>query len=340
MGVPSQMFVEGIRSTETQNKQPRLSVIVPAYNVESHLDKCLRSICEQSFTDFEVILVNDGSTDNTLAICEAWAERDKRIRFFSQENKGQAFIRNFGLREARADLIMFVDSDDFLAEGAIQKLMELKEKKKVQISMGRFCSVQEDGTSREHQHKQLGNCVMSGRQAYLKALYDRELQSYCWAKIFDKELFDGLAYPDGEYMEDYRLNYLVYLRAHRIAHTDQIVYNYFINPMSTLNDVNRRETANLKYLEVFYERYNHAKNTNLLSRREFILFHIKSIRSLIREIWRKRLPNHRRQTPLEYEKTLETLSKICGKTIREEDLRPLWRKTRRKKVFVTLFVWF
>ena len=82
---------------------PKLSIIVPAYNVEPFLDKCLASICNQTFRDFEVILVNDGSTDGTLSIAQAWAAKDARIRLIDQENTGVAIVRNMGLREARAE---------------------------------------------------------------------------------------------------------------------------------------------------------------------------------------------------------------------------------------------
>jgi len=322
-----------------ENKTPTLTIIIPAYNVEKYLDRCLRSVCEQTFTDFEIILVNDGSTDGTLSLCKVWSMRDTRIRFFDQENKGQAYIRNFGLREACASLIMFVDADDYLESDAIAVLMELKERKKVQISMGAYFSEKPDG-SPDLQHRQLGDVVISGRKAYLKALYDSELQSFCWAKIFDKALFDGLSYPNGEYMEDFRLNYLVFLRAQRIAHTAKIVYHYMINPQSTLNDVARREIANLKYFEVFLERYEHARISGVLTHREFVLFHTRAIRMLIRIIWRARRPTDRPQTEREYAKTLEVLSAVCRRKVEEKDLKGLWLRARIMKVLAQIFVWF
>ena len=127
MGVPELISAQEIENATTQGLTPHLSVIVPAYNVDPYLDKCLQSICDQTFTDFEVILVNDGSTDNTLAICQTWAQRDKRIRLIDQENQGLAEVRNIGLRESRADMIMFVDSDDWLELDAIEHLLKLKE---------------------------------------------------------------------------------------------------------------------------------------------------------------------------------------------------------------------
>lgn len=127
-------------ASSTQTSQiPHLSIIVPAFNAEKFLSRCLQSLAAQTYPDFEVILINDGSKDNTLALAEDWARRDSRIRLFSQENRGPAATRNRGIREAHASRIMFVDSDDYLELNAVELLLRLKEEKKSSNSTGVVC---------------------------------------------------------------------------------------------------------------------------------------------------------------------------------------------------------
>ena len=93
---------------------PLLSVVVPVYNVESYLDRCIRSIAEQTYSNLEMILVDDGSTDGSGAICDAWAEKDSRVKVIHKENGGAGQARNVALEQIRGELVGLVDSDDFL----------------------------------------------------------------------------------------------------------------------------------------------------------------------------------------------------------------------------------
>ena len=106
-------------------EEPLISVIVPVYKVESYLDKCISSIANQTYTNMEIILVDDGSPDNCPAMCDAWAERDSRIRVIHQKNQGGGAARNAGLDFASGSLIAFVDSDDYIAPDMYAHLYEL-----------------------------------------------------------------------------------------------------------------------------------------------------------------------------------------------------------------------
>ena len=101
-----------------------ISVIVPVYNVEEYLEECLESIRQQTFTTFEVILVNDGSTDGSQAICEHFCQTDKRFRLINQKNQGQSVARNHGEKESIGEYIIFVDSDDVVSLGLLEQLMK------------------------------------------------------------------------------------------------------------------------------------------------------------------------------------------------------------------------
>ena len=317
--------------------QPRLSIIIPAYNVEAYLDKCLQSVCNQTFSDFEIILVNDGSTDNTLSVCQAWAQRDNRIRLIDQVNQGLAEVRNIGLRESKAAMIMFVDSDDWLELDAIEHLLELKERHKAQISIARYVIEKKE---RQVHYKQLGDCLLTGKQAYLYNLYDRVLQSYCWAKIFDKSLFDGIHYPTGRYLEDYSVTYLVLLRAKRIACSSKIIYHYLSRETSILND----NALNVIRITTFYDmlitRYEHAKTSGFLTKRQFELWRVKMIRRAGRSVFEGRTLGHYMSNSHELLCVCRFLSLVYGKQVQEIDLEYIYAWTRRKKIFVALFVWF
>ena len=101
---------------------PKVSVIVPVYNVENYIDKCLTSLINQTLKDIEIIIINDGSTDNSQIIINKYAKKYKRIKSYTQENKGQAAARNFGLTKSTAEYITFVDSDDYIENTMLEKL--------------------------------------------------------------------------------------------------------------------------------------------------------------------------------------------------------------------------
>lgn len=326
--------IEDNTSKMEQSKKPHLSVIVPAYNVELYLDKCLQSICDQTFTDFELILVNDGSTDNTLSVCQAWAQRDKRIRLIDQKNQGLAEVRNIGLREARADLIMFVDSDDWLELDAIEVLLELKKRRNAQISVGRFVMEEDEG---QKYVKHVGNRVFTGQRAYLLNLYDHKLRSYCWAKIYDKSLFDGIVYPVGQYLEDYSVTHLLFLRAQRVACTNKTVYHYLIRKSSILGDKSLYEVRTVTYFAILTERLKHARTEGQLTEREFTLLRMKFIRRIIRTFWKERPKGYYMPGTKALESLMDFLAFACGEPVQESDFKRIYAWTRRKKITTLLF---
>ncbi|MCI5792185.1 MAG: glycosyltransferase [Lachnospiraceae bacterium] len=116
----------------------RFSIIIPAYNVEEYVGECLDSVLNQSFSDFEIILVNDGSKDGTPEICKRYADKDSRIRYYSKENGGLSHTRNYGIDKALGEYLYFLDSDDILEERALEKLNTIIEKENPDIIVTRF----------------------------------------------------------------------------------------------------------------------------------------------------------------------------------------------------------
>lgn len=321
-----------------ETTSPQLSVIVPAYNVERFLDKCLHSIWKQTFTDFEVILINDGSTDNTLQICREWTGRDPRFRLISQENQGLAETRNVGIRASRAPRVMFVDSDDYLEHDAIQVLMNNMRRTSADISMG--CYIVEDlQGKRLKKPAQLGDVCLTTRQAYVKILFDRELKSYAWAKIYSKSLFEGIEYPKGKLLEDYLTTYLLFRRAKLIVSTSKEVYHYVQQATSIMNVGTNKATRDKAFIEGVYQRFCDAEASGLLNKRELALFRVKTLRRMLRTFFSLEREAANEFTQTQRQNYLAYLSHVYKRKVESDDLKKIWRSTEPKKLLLTLFYW-
>lgn len=270
---------------------PRLSIIVPAYNVEPFLDKCLASICNQTFRDFEVILVNDGSTDGTLSIAQAWASKDARIRLIDQENRGLAAVRNIGLREARTEKIFFVDSDDYLELNTLELMWGMQEESGADVVISNYVLEDLAGVPLPAQHAFPPQGVMTGGQALLLMLYDQSLRSYSCMRIFSRRLFDGISFPEGELLEDFQTIYKVVARAAHVAILPARLYHYVQQGGSILNNSATQLRVYEAWLKAFGERCQYALQSPLLSPKERSLFYIYSVKRLsaVWKIYQKRL---------------------------------------------------
>lgn len=321
-----------------ETTSPQLSVIVPAYNVERFLDKCLHSIWKQTFTDFEVILINDGSTDNTLQICREWTGRDPRFRLISQENQGLAETRNVGIRASRAPRVMFVDSDDYLEHDAIQVLMNNMRRTSADISMG--CYIVEDLQGKRLKNPaQLGDVCLTTRQAYVKILFDREVRSYAWAKIYTKSLFDGIEYPKGLLLEDYLTTYLVFRRAKLVVSTRKGIYHYVQQATSIMNVGTNKVTRDKAFIEGVYQRFCDAEASGLLNKRELALFRMKTLRRMLRTFFSLEREAANEFTQAQRQNYLAYLSHVYKRKVESDDLKKIWRSTEPKKLLLTLFYW-
>lgn len=321
-----------------ETTSPQLSVIVPAYNVERFLDKCLHSIWKQTFTDFEVILINDGSTDNTLQICREWTGRDPRFRLISQENQGLAETRNVGIRTSRAPRVMFIDSDDYLECDAIQVLMHNMHHTSADISMGRYI-VEDLQGKRLKNPAQLGDVCLTTRQAYVKILFDREVKSYAWAKIYTKSLFDGIEYPKGLLLEDYLTTYLVFRRAKLVVSTSKEIYHYVQQATSIMNVGTNKVTRDKAFIEGVYQRFCDAEASGLLNKRELALLRVKTLRRMLRTFFSLEREAANEFTQTQRKNYLAYLSHVYQRKVESDDLKKIWRSTEPKKLLLTLFYW-
>lgn len=206
-----------------------ITIVVPIFNVEKYLQRCLKSIQSQTYTDFEVIMVDDGSTDGSSEIARNYSTNDKRFRYVYQQNNGQGSARNRGIRMANGDYLCFIDSDDFVHNQYLELLYKTVQENDAQIASCGVERVFEDGRIVDYKiTNQSGTSVIKNIEKYLLTASF----SVC-NKIFRKELFDNLEFPERIKFEDFALMPRVYERAKCIASITDKLYYYSYRPNST-----------------------------------------------------------------------------------------------------------
>lgn len=212
-----------------------VSVVVPVYNVSKYLADCMRSILAQNISDMEVILIDDGSTDNSGTLCDRYAAEYSCVKVINQENAGLSAARNTGIEAAKGDFITFVDSDDMLAPGFISTALELAEH--YQADFIAFSNVRCEADAQWAEVPLPDdiakvNVYDDPIQQMQKFLLGSEIGTTAWAKVYRRELFDDVSYPVGKYHEDVFTTYKVVDKASRIVATTQVGYLYRKSPNS------------------------------------------------------------------------------------------------------------
>lgn len=212
-----------------------LSVIVPIYKVEDYLPKCVESIRNQTHSNLEIILVDDGSPDGCGAICDEFAQKDSRIRVIHKENGGLSDARNTGIDVAKGDYLAFVDSDDWLEPDAFEAMLALAEKYDAKmVCAGRY---NEDGATGAQSK---GLCpekeeFVPGKELVRRIFRWDHLDSAAWDKLYARELFREIRYPVGRVVEDVPTTYHLVLLAGGAAMLPKPVYHYVCREQSITN---------------------------------------------------------------------------------------------------------
>ena len=242
--------------------KPIISVIVPVYNVQDYVSRCIKSILEQSFKNFEVILVNDGSTDNSLKICQEYENKDKRVKLLSQPNQGLSAARNTGLEIADGYFICFVDSDDFIEKDYLKLLLENIKSTDSDISMCEYFLTDEKGEkiSIEKFNEPEGIAILSGKETF-KYFYKGNYAPnvVAWNKLYKASIFKTLRYKEGYYFEDEFIARPLFYTAKKVSILRIPLYNYVQRAGSIMNS-----SWNLKQYEdrqlLYKERIRYFKN--------------------------------------------------------------------------------
>lgn len=201
---------------------PTISVIVPVYKVEAYLDRCVESILAQTFKDFELILVDDGSPDNCPAMCDAWAEKDSRIKVIHKENGGLSDARNVGFEASCGEWISFIDSDDYVHADMLQALYDAVQTHGVKVSV---CGFAKTAGEPLEDNPDLTANLWSAEDFYVQRNVNATV---AWGKLYHRSVV--LPYPKGKIHEDEFVTYHILFTCERVAVLDAPLYGYYQNP--------------------------------------------------------------------------------------------------------------
>ncbi len=205
---------------------PLISLVIPVYNVEKYLDKCMESVLAQTYDNFEVILVDDGSTDNSGKMCDEYAEKDSRIIVYHKPNGGLSDARNFGVVRARGEYIAFVDSDDTISDIFLQCLWNGMAAEDADLSVVGMQSVWENGVKSTLTHSQCAYVVFDAEQALKAMFYGTYFGVSACAKLFRKEMLQTHTFPVGMLYEDLLTTYKLVADCRRVVYTGELCYFY------------------------------------------------------------------------------------------------------------------
>lgn len=228
--------------------EPKISVIVPIYNVEAQLPRCIDSLLHQTYKNIELILIDDESPDRCGAICDEYAAADKRVKVVhKKKNGGISAARNSGIDNSTGEYIAFVDPDDYVEADFIEFMYKLMCDNDADISACGALTVFTDGST-ENQMSELSLIVMDSREALERMCYNDSFFITIWDKLYKRELFDGVRYPEGKLFEDTGTTYLLVDKAKRLVAKAEPKYYYCRTPNSITTSVFKM--SKLDYVEM------------------------------------------------------------------------------------------
>ncbi len=275
-------------------KLPLISIVSSVYNVEKFLPQCIDSILAQTFTEWELILVDDGSTDSSSGICDSYAAKDSRIRVVHKENSGQADSRNLGMSMARAGFVGFVDGDDWLDPEMYEVLYDALIENEADISI---CGHYTSYVDRERKSCESGETVVfTGAEALNHIIDDNIIKSFLWDKLYRKEVITEQL-PKSYYYEDYSTIFKWFANVDKVVFCQIPLYHYRQRAGSTDHDCDPRKKYHFFLAEQERLKFLRARRLLPERRREFELKVVKCGIQEIKEIARK---SGHRKSEMEY----------------------------------------
>lgn len=265
-----------------------ISVIVPIYNVEQFLDRCIESLQKQTYKNLEIFLVDDGSTDRSGKICDQYASEDSRIHVIHKPNGGPSSARNEGLKKCTGDYIAFVDSDDWVEPELYDILLKLSKENYTLITGCAAVTDFEDGTS-VNNHNDRENGIITGKTCALDVLYQtKHAWGAMYAKLFNKELLDGIFFPDISHLEDYSVSLQLFMKTDRIYFCNKPLYHYMSRQNSlskagySRNKLKTIDAANMIRRDI----YNKSSDKEIHDAADYFVFLMSFL--ILWEVYRSR----------------------------------------------------
>lgn len=229
-----------------------ISVIVPVYKVEPYLDRCVQSIVDQTFRNLEIILVDDGSPDNCGAMCDAWAEKDSRIKVIHKENGGLSDARNAGMAVATGQYIAFVDSDDWIAPDYISAMLYAILSHHAQLAACDVLFVEDDASLSPKITASPSVRICTPEQALENLIHGCGFRAVAWNKLYHRSLLQDVSFPVGRHHEDEFITYKLLARAEKLIYIEAPLYFYLQRPGSIMRTLSIKR---LDALDAYLERH-------------------------------------------------------------------------------------
>lgn len=242
------------------NQNDLLSVIVAAYNIEEYIEKGVKSICDQTYRNLEIIVVDDGSTDNTGSICERLATEDARVRVIHKENGGPAEARNVGIAKAKGAYIGFVDGDDWIDSDMYEKMLSALKEQQADVAICRYRHVYKSHTEDDSVDRAVLFEGQEALQYYVQETEEYAIQNAAWNKLYTREILADIAFPAGKWYEDIMFATMVLGRAKRCIYLDTALYNYIIDREGSIMNTQVNPRTFTDQIPAYYEKTKYLKD--------------------------------------------------------------------------------
>ncbi len=242
----------------------KVSVIIPVYNVEKYLQICVNSVIRQTYKNIEIILVDDGSKDNSGKLCDEWSKKDSRIKVLHKLNGGLSSARNSGNSIATGDYILYLDSDDYLSHDCISKAVIMCEKTGADIAIMQMMYISEDTNEEIKSQEKEYVKLLTTEEAIEASLYQRLYSCCAPAKLYKKKIIEGIEFPEGRLSEDLATCHLFIDKATKVVYTNAVGYYYRQHGGSIMHVFNSRRMDALEWARGI-ETFCKNKYPNILS---------------------------------------------------------------------------
>lgn len=251
-------------------REPLVTIVIPVYNVENYLEKCVMSVLTQTYKNLEIFLVDDGSTDNSGSMCDELGKIDDRINVIHKKNGGLSDARNVAIDIMTGEYITFVDSDDWIAEDYIEYLLNLMIMYKADISMVQFKKIYSDTDVINISKEKIE--VLSREDAIENYLYQRKFTASAHCKMYKKNLFQSIRYPKGMYYEDMAIICQLIDQTVRVVVSNQQKYYYLQRETSIMGEHFNEKKMHRIIIAQEIQEYIFQKHPNLLGAANFRVF--------------------------------------------------------------------
>lgn len=261
----------------------KVSVIIPVYNMEKKIEMCLNSVINQTYKNIEIVIIDDGSQDNSYIKIKEKAKEDKRIKYYFQKNKGLSSARNLGIKKSTGNYIMFLDSDDYIENNTTELLLNKIYEDKSDICIGLLKYIK-NGKEFNRKRALNDNRTYSNLECLKEMLLAKNIRFHAVAKLYKRELFYGIEFPVGRLYEDTGCIYKVIYAANKISYLDQKIYNYIFNENSISKSEFNLNKIDLMYFTNEIKSFMRKHNIYKECKEEYLNFKLDSYLSLYKEI--------------------------------------------------------